>query len=110
MQVNMYKFIAYIPESHVETVKTALFEAGAGHFDGYSHCSWQVLGVGQFKPLKGSRPAIGEIDKVEYVAEWRVETIVPRHLIEAVVRAYKHAHPYEVPAYDVYELVDVVGV
>ncbi|STZ07514.1 Uncharacterized protein conserved in bacteria [Moraxella caprae] len=35
----MHKFIAYIPESDLENVKTALFNAGAGQFDGYSHCS-----------------------------------------------------------------------
>ncbi|TWV80834.1 YqfO family protein [Moraxella sp. VT-16-12] len=103
----MYKFIAYIPESHVEVVKTALFNAGAGMYDGYSHCSWQVLGMGQFKPLKGSNPAIGEIDKVEYVPEWRVETIVPDDKIHAVVQAYRQAHPYEVPAYDVYQMADI---
>ncbi|MBE9579871.1 MULTISPECIES: hypothetical protein [Moraxella] len=103
----MYKFIAYIPESDLENVKTALFNAGAGQFDGYSHCSWQVLGVGQFKPLKGANPAIGQIDKIEYVPEWRVETIVPDDRLMDVVRAYKSAHPYEVPAYDVYQMVDV---
>lgn len=103
----MYKFITYIPESHVETVKTALFNAGAGRFDGYSHCSWQVLGMGQFKPLKGSNPAIGEINKVEYVPEWRVETIVPDDKLADVVQAYKQAHPYEVPAYEVYQMVAV---
>lgn len=102
----MYKFIAYIPESHLESVKTALFDAGAGKFNGYSHCSWQVLGLGQFKPLKGSNPAMGEIDKVEYVSEWRVEVIVPDDKLSDVVRAYKTAHPYEVPTYDVYALVD----
>lgn len=104
----MYKFIAYIPESHVEVVKTALFNAGAGMYDGYSHCSWQVLGMGQFKPLKGSNPAIGEVDKVEYVPEWRVETIVPDDKIHAVVQAYRQAHPYEVPAYDVYALAQIL--
>ena len=103
----MYKLITYIPENRVESVKTALFEAGAGQFEGYSHCSWQVLGLGQFKPLKGSNPAIGQIDKIEYVSEWRVEVIVPDELIAEVVRAYKLAHPYEVPAYEVIKLVDI---
>lgn len=61
----MYKFIAYIPEPDLEQVKTALFDAGAGQLGNYSHCAWQVLGMGQFKPLTGANPAIGEIDKVE---------------------------------------------
>ncbi len=103
----MYKLITYIPNSHVETVKAALFNAGAGHFDGYSHCSWQVQGMGQFKPLQGANPAIGDIDKIEYVNEWRVEVIVPDDLLTKVMHAYKAAHPYEVPAYEVYQMVDV---
>lgn len=103
----MYKFIAYIPEPNLETVKTALFDAGAGRLGNYECCSWQVLGVGQFKPLTGANPAIGEIDKVEYVPEWRVEVIVPDECLSDVIEAYKIAHPYEVPAYDVYELVDI---
>lgn len=103
----MYKFIGYIPEAHLESVKTALFDAGAGQLGDYSHCSWQVLGLGQFKPLKGANPAIGEIDKVEYVSEWRVETVVPNERLSAVIEAYKQAHPYEVPAYEVYVMVDI---
>lgn len=103
----MYKFIAYIPEAHVETVKTALFDAGAGQLGNYSHCSWQVLGVGQFRPLAGANPAIGEIDKIEQVSEWRVEMIVPDDKITAVIQAYTQTHPYETPAYDIYQLVDI---
>lgn len=103
----MYKLITYIPDAHLEGVKQALFHAGAGQFDGYSHCSWQVLGLGQFKPLKGANPAIGEIDKIEYVSEWRVEVIVPDDKLMDVMNAYRAAHPYEVPAYEVYHMVDV---
>lgn len=103
----MYKFIAYIPEADLEKVKTALFNAGAGRLGEYSHCSWQVLGVGQFKPLKGANPAIGQIDKIEFVPEWRVEMVVPDERLIEVVDAYKTAHPYEVPAYDVFQMVDI---
>lgn len=101
----MYKFIAYIPEPDLETVKTAMFHVGAGRLGNYECCSWQVLGMGQFKPLKGANPAIGEIDKVEYVPEWRVEMVVPKDKIHAVLTAYKTAHPYEVPAYDIFAMV-----
>lgn len=103
----MYKFVAYIPEPQLEQVKTALFEAGAGRLGCYSHCSWQVLGIGQFKPLVGANPAIGCIDSLESVAEWRVEMVVGRDELPKVLEAYKLAHPYEMPAYDIYQLVDV---
>lgn len=101
----MYKLTVFIPESHVEIVKAALFEAGAGRIGNYSHCSWQVLGQGQFKPLAGNHAFIGETDKLETVAEWRVEMVVANDAINPVLQALKSAHPYETPAYDVIELL-----
>ena len=49
----MLKLIYYVPESHLESTKLAIFEAGAGGIGNYEHCGWQVLGTGQFKPVKG---------------------------------------------------------
>ena len=63
----MYKIVTYIPEPDLETVKTAMFEAGAGHFGLYERCSWQTLGVGQFCPLEGANPTIGKIGQVSQV-------------------------------------------
>lgn len=102
----MYKFIAYIPETHLDSVKAALFAAGAGRLGAYGDCCWQTLGQGQFRPLPGAQPAIGIIGELTFVAEWRVETIVPQACIRAVIEAYQSAHPYEVPAYDIYRLAD----
>ena len=73
----MLKLIYYVPQSHLEETKQAVFAAGAGGIGNYEHCAWQVLGTGQFKPVKGANPFIGELDVLEHVAEWRVETIVP---------------------------------
>ena len=101
----MYKLIFFVPDSHVEQVKQAVFTAGAGKQGNYDQCSWQVLGEGQFRPLKGSQPYLGEQDKLETLAEWRVETILPRDKLAGVLKAMKLAHPYEHPAFDVIELI-----
>ncbi|UNU74186.1 YqfO family protein [Moraxella nasovis] len=103
----MYKLIIYIPQEHLDEVKEAVFQAGAGQFGNYSCCAWEVLGVGQFKPLKGANPTIGQVGTLETVKEWRVEMIVPDDRLHSVIQAYKKAHPYECPAYDVYLMVDV---
>lgn len=100
----MYKFIFFVPDSHVESVKEAIFSVGGGQIGSYSHCAWQVLGDGQFKPLPGSNPYSGTIDEVKKVPEWRVEMIIETALIQEAVNAMKSAHPYEVPAYDVIKL------
>lgn len=107
MYFQTYKVITYIPETHLESVKNAMFHAGAGHFGHYSHCSWQTLGTGQFRPLEGANPTIGQVGETTKVAEWKVEMIVPENRLYEVVAAYKEAHPYETPAYEVYQTVDV---
>jgi hypothetical protein len=91
--------VVYIPESDLEKVKKAMFEAGAGRIGNYDHCCWQTKGVGQFRPLPGSDPAIGSQGEVEKVDEWKVEMVCEPGRAEAVIRAMKAAHPYETPAY-----------
>ncbi len=96
----MKKLTVYIPEAHLEAVKDALFDAGAGRYVAYDRCCWQVLGRGQFRPLKGSHPAIGEVGQDTQVAEYRVEMICEEALVGAVTAALRSAHPYEEPAFD----------
>ncbi len=96
----MYKLCVYIPEPHLDAVKRALFDAGAGRIGNYSDCCWQVLGTGQFRPGEGSRPFLGDRDRLETVAEYRVEMVCDDAAVDAVVAALRQAHPYEEPAFD----------
>ncbi|HIQ40362.1 MAG TPA: NGG1p interacting factor NIF3 [Sulfurivirga caldicuralii] len=100
----MYKIAFFVPESHLEVVKAAMFAAGAGRIGQYDRCSWQVKGTGQFRPLKGADPFIGQVDQVQQVVEYKVEMVCEDEVIHAVVQAMKAAHPYETPAYDVLRL------
>ncbi len=101
----MYKLCFYVPESHLETVKTAVFAAGAGRIGEYDSCCWQVPGQGQFRPLDGSAPFLGQQGVVEVVAEYRVEMVCEAAFIQAAMAALLAAHPYETPAWDVVALV-----
>ena len=103
----MYKLTVFIPEEVLEKVKAALFAAGAGTIGNYEQCCWQVKGEGQFMPMAGSNPHLGSQDKLEKVAEWRVEMVVKTSMIAEVIKALKQAHPYETPAYDVLEVLDL---
>ena len=100
----MFILCFIVPESHLEVVKDAVFKAGAGKINNYSHCSWQILGEGQFMPLTGSNAFIGTINKIEKIPEYKVETICDDEHIKDVVAALKLAHPYEVPSYQVWKL------
>jgi len=96
----MYKLTVYIPASHLESVKEALFAAGAGRYAAYDRCCWQVLGQGQFRPLTGSHPFIGKTGAEEQVPEYRVEMMCAEGSVRAVTAALRSAHPYEEPAFD----------
>ena len=100
----MYKLSVFIPESHLEAVKSAMFIAGAGRIGNYDCCSWQTSGQGQFRALENSQPYIGTQGKIEQVNEYKIEMVCEDHLIKDAIAAMKQAHPYEEPAYDVWKL------
>ena len=100
----MYKLSVFIPESHLEPVKSAMFTAGAGRIGNYDCCSWQTLGQGQFRALDNSQPYIGTQGEIEQVSEYKVEMVCEDNLIKDTIAAMKQAHPYEEPAYDAWKL------
>jgi hypothetical protein len=102
----MYKICVYVPDTHLQQVKVALFAAGAGRIGNYDSCCWQVLGEGQFRALEGSAPYIGQQGIVETVAEYKIELVCEDSLVNQAIAAMKQAHPYETPAYDVWKLED----
>lgn len=102
----VYKLCFFVPVENVEKVRLACFNAGAGKLGDYDCCAWQVLGQGQFRPLAGSQPHMGQQDRLEAVAEYKVEMVCADDVIGAAVEALKAAHPYETPAYEVFRLED----
>lgn len=103
----MYKLNFYVPESHLEPLKSALFAKGAGHYKAYDQCCWQVRGEGQFRPLPDSRPYYGKTGRLENVAEYKVEMICKAAVIKEVVQTLLSIHPYEEPAYEIYKILTV---
>ena len=100
----MYQLIFYVPSSHLSKVKDALFAKGAGKYNHYENCCWQICGQGQFKPLKGSVPHTGTINQLEVIEEYKVEMICADESIVAVIAELKRVHPYEEVAYGVIPL------
>lgn len=96
---QLYKIEFYVPKTHLEAVKSAMFSAGAGAIGDYDSCAWQSLGQGQFCPLQGSTAYLGEINRLETVAEYKVEMICAEENLAAAIAALKQAHPYEEVAY-----------
>ena len=93
------KLVTFIPVADTEKVLQAIHGAGAGQIGKYSNCSFQVEGVGSFKPDMSADPHIGTPGKAEQVKENRVEVIFPAYLEGKIMTALKKAHPYEEVAY-----------
>jgi len=104
---NNVKIVVFVPESHADTVREAMGEAGAGKIGNYTFCSFSSKGTGRFKPEAGANPAIGEIGKLESVEEERIEAVCERGILNSVIQAIKKVHPYEEVAIDIYPLEDI---
>lgn len=104
MLTKNVKLVIFTPLSHADIVRQALGEASAGHIGNYDFCSFSSRGIGRFRGNKKSHPSIGEPGKLEAVEEERIETIVPREILEEVIKKVKAAHPYEEVALDVYPI------
>jgi hypothetical protein len=96
-----------VPEEALEAVRDAVFAAGAGRIGDYERSSWYTAGTGTFFGLEGTSPTIGEPGREERVPEMRFETWYPVEREAEVVRALRAAHPYEEPAFDLVELVEL---
>ena len=96
---EFYLICFYVPESHLEIVKEALFQQGAGHFGTYDKACWQTQGQGQFRPLEGAHPHIGQPNEFTQIVEYKVEIICATQNLKACIAALRLSHPYDVPAY-----------
>jgi dinuclear metal center YbgI/SA1388 family protein len=101
---RLLKLVTFIPESHLEKVREAVFEEGAGVIGNYDQCGFTTSGTGSFRGNDTTNPFVGEKGKIHNEKEIRFETILFSHLKEKVIRALLKVHPYEEVAYDIYAL------
>ncbi|NQU33170.1 MAG: Nif3-like dinuclear metal center hexameric protein [Bacteroidetes bacterium] len=103
---GLHKVVCFCPTDHMKNIQDAMFMAGAGNIGNYDNCSYYSTGTGTFKALEGSNPFVGKQNLLHKEEESRLETIVPAYRLSAVIKAMISAHPYEEPAYDIYNLVN----
>ena len=99
---KLYHVAVYVPQNSMIEVAKAIFKAGAGTIGNYKNCLNDYEVSGQFKPIEGSNPILGEKDKLEKVVERKLEFFVDSFNLQKVISVMKKAHPYETPAYAVY--------
>ena len=104
LQGRLLKVVVFCPATSAEKVRESMFQAGAGCIGNYDACSFNASGQGSFRAGEKAHPYVGEVGKLHFEEEVRIETVVPDHLRHRVVAAMLKAHPYEEVAYDVYPL------
>lgn len=100
------KIVVTVPTPDADSLRNAIGQAGAGEIGNYDFCSFSSRGLGRFRPLKGAKPSIGEINNLEEVEEERIEVTCVKEKINDVISAIKKAHPYEEPVIDIYPLLN----
>ncbi len=101
---NLQKLVVFVPYSNAETVRNAMFEAGAGNIGNYDECSFNMSGQGTFRAGDNTSPHVGTQGSRHIEDEIRIETILPDYLAPRIINAMKTAHPYEEVAYDLIPL------
>ena len=98
------KLVTFVPIDKADLVRSAVFEAGGGHIGNYSECSFNAEGYGTFKAGKGTDPFVGKQGELHREPEIRVEIIFPAFRQAAIINGLRKSHPYEEPAFDIYDL------
>ncbi|MDR1896725.1 MAG: Nif3-like dinuclear metal center hexameric protein [Prevotellaceae bacterium] len=110
---RLFKIVTFVPEAYSEKVRRAMFDAGAGCIGNYDSCSYNLSGAGTFRGGDNTNPFAGKKGIFHTEPEIRIETVAKKENVNKIVAALKTNHPYEEPAYDVYQLensLDNVGV
>lgn len=103
---NLKKLVAYVPESHAETVLEALHQAGAGNLANYSECSFLLEGTGRFRGNDKSNPSLGKQNEKIAVKEVQINVIFESHLLDRIQHTLHQAHPYETVAHEIYTMIN----
>lgn len=98
------KLVVFVPDADLQKVSDAVFASGAGTIGQYNECSFRLAGTGTFFGTDATNPTVGQKGRREEAAEWRLEVVVPEHLVSGAVAAMRKAHSYEEPAFDIYPL------
>lgn len=103
---KLCKLVTFVPKNHLEKVRNAVCNCGAGIIGEYAFCSFNTSGTGTFLPSDKAHPFLGKVGKINEEKEERFEVIVPMEIIDNIVEALIETHPYEEVAYDIYPLLN----
>jgi len=99
------KLVTYVPREHVDAVRTAVTQAGAGHVGNYDMCTVSIDSTGTFRAGEEANPVVGGKGQLEYIDECTLMVPCSNAALPAAIAALQHAHPYEEPPVHIIPLV-----
>src|SRR5215204_1375801 len=101
---QLKKLFTFIPTTHADKVRQAIFDAGGGHIGNYEECSFNSEGFGTFNGDLNTDPYVGKPGKLHMENEIKIEIVFPHWLEGRIIKNLLAAHPYEEVAYDIIKL------
>ncbi|HMC02132.1 MAG TPA: Nif3-like dinuclear metal center hexameric protein [Flavobacteriaceae bacterium] len=98
------KLTTYVPKKEAETIREELFNAGAGTIGNYSHCSFNVDGIGTFNGNEDSNPTVGTKGLTHKEEEVKITITYAKHLESNILKTLFKTHSYEEVAYEIVTL------
>ncbi len=101
---NIVKLIIYSPFNYSNDIRKVLSDMGAGLEWPYDSCSFSSIGEKRYRPIINLEYGKELGSTVTTEKEEKIETLVQKHLLDAILAAVERAHPYNEINY---ELVNV---
>lgn len=103
--IRKYKIVVFVPLKNTDELTFALASAGAGTIGNYTVCSFRTAGAGTFLGDDNSNPSAGKKNNFEITEEIRLEMICDKENLNKAIDKIYEVHPYEEPAYEIYEVL-----
>ncbi|BBE30057.1 cytochrome c biogenesis protein [Tepiditoga spiralis] len=104
---NIYKIEVFIPEKFLNELRIAMNNTGACKYGNYDNCISYSKVKSMWRPLEGTNPYLGEIGKLCFADEIKVEAICKGEFLKDTVKAIKQVHPYEEPVINIIPLYEI---
>lgn len=101
---QLKKLVTFIPVENADSVREAVFNAGAGNIGNYDSCGFVAEGMGSFRGNENANPFVGKKGEIHAEKEVRFETVFQGYMQGRIIQALLKSHPYEEVAYDIYPL------
>ena len=95
------KLTTYVSTDKAESLKSILFDAGAGNIGNYDLCSFNVDGKSTFRGNEDSNPVFGKKGEHTKREETKISVIFESKNESAILKALKENHQYEEVAYEI---------